>query len=168
MFNVYSVKAPLQNRFQASFNKIAKSKAAISKAQLHLAEATKRFYGLCNATFGENSYVIYESREPYSEQRLARQISQPRSIDIDYLKEHLSPEQFAAVTETRTVIELDMTALDNALASGDVDADIVSDATSYGLCASLVLSKTATRTEYPLAAGQLAVVRKAPLVLQES
>jgi len=153
---VYSAKAPLQNRFQACANRVARAKAVAIKAQNDLADATKRFYDLCDSAFGEASYVIYESRAPYLEQRLARQIAQPRVINFDYLKENLLPDQLAAVTKITTV--LDVKALDNALAGGDVDAQIVADATSYKLSASLVWGKTTTRTEYPLRPGQIAVV----------
>jgi len=156
------VKAPLQNKLQAMVERLAPHKAIIAKAQAEVERVKGDFYGLCDEAFGAETYIIYGARKPYAGNRMVREMQEPRECNVEGLRAALPPEQFNAITKTT----IDMKALDNALARGEIDSHIVSDHTTYGRKPLFLWTPTGARTEVKLLPGQLALVGS-PRVGQE-
>src|SRR4051812_10058552 len=105
----FSIQAPMQNKFQAWAERLAKAKSMLARANAEVERVKDEFYELADETFGPDTYVVYEARKPHAFMRMAREVQEPRIVDLDMLKFILAPAAFASITKTVP----DLAAIDN-------------------------------------------------------
>lgn len=159
--NYQRLHASDQNHLQAVMKRLQQAEFWRARGEAAREIVKHEYYDWLDDNVGPDTYVIYEGRGDLEFKRMTREIQEPRTFDVEFLRRNLPADQFALITKT----VVDVNALDLARRARQVDTATVEAATSYGTRANLIFSATGARSRYKPFPGSLAIVDTPHLIV---